>query len=133
MVQVSVAGLHGALIMLVISNSIGGGLPSGLERAEQDRQITASGTLIPALEALSEDMSRQGDDVGRRRGVIVGAHLDCSVSCLGVYRCDGGDTVGRWYWGVGPVIFVELCASEEVRVLVCCTGQARGVRSNSAG
>lgn len=110
-----------------------GSLPSGLERAEQDGQITASGTLIPALESLSEDMSRQGNDVSGRRRVIVGAHLDCSVSCLGEYRGDGGDTVGRLYWVVGPVIFVELSAPEEVRVLVCCTGQARGVRSNSAG
>lgn len=50
--------------------------PCGLEGAEQDGEVTAGSSLVPTLEALGEDVAGKSDDIGRRRRVVVGAHLE---------------------------------------------------------
>lgn len=48
--------------------------PSRLQRREKDGEVTASGTLAMAREALLQHMAGEGDDVGGGWRVVVGAH-----------------------------------------------------------
>lgn len=48
--------------------------PSRLQRGEQNGEVTASGALAMAREALLQHMAGEGDDVGGGWRVVVGAH-----------------------------------------------------------
>ena len=50
--------------------------PSGLERREKDGEVTASIALLTQLETFGKHVPGEGDNVGRRRLVVVGSHLE---------------------------------------------------------